>query len=307
MEPKPLTLIRPTDLTAIPAELTTRAQWVTWQWQWDSERQKWTKRPLIAGSARWASSTNPTTWRAFALAAPAWDRRGHDGIGFVVTLDDPFIGVDLDHCRDLTTGALTEWARAVITTLDTYTELTPSGTGVRLWLAGRLPDTGRKHGDMEIYDRGRYLTVTGQRVPGTSPAIAERPSVLAAWMAATFPARAPVSSAPGGPSLYSDPEILDQARNAANGAKFRALYDRGDTAGYHSGSEAHAALCALLAWYTQDRAQLARLVNGSALAAHRKWATRPDYRDRTIAGALGLVPPRAAAPPRSRQLPEVPR
>lgn len=302
----PATLIRPDDVTAIPAALTTRPHWVTWQWQWDRARAAWTKRPLVAGSDRWASSTNPGTWHAFPDAARSWQGRGHDGIGFVVTADDPLIGVDLDHCRDAVTGALTPAALATIATLDTYTELTPSGTGVRLWLLGQLPDTGRKHKDTEIYDRGRYLTVTGQRVPSTPATLAERPDALAAWMAATFPARAPLHVAPGGPSLYSDPELLAAALAAANGAKFRALYYHGDAGGYHSGSEAHAALCAMLAWWTTDRAQIARLVNGSALADHRKWATRPDYRDRTIAGALGLVTPRST-PIRSRLLPETHR
>jgi hypothetical protein len=88
-------------------------------------------------------------------------------------------------------------------------------------------------------------------------------------------------------AALSDSEILDRCRRANNGAKFEALYDRGDTALYDGDdSRADQALVSLMAFYTQDPDQLDSLFRGSALC-REKWTRRPDYRRRTIEKALG--------------------
>jgi primase-polymerase (primpol)-like protein len=83
----------------------------------------------------------------------------------------------------------------------------------------------------------------------------------------------------------SDAEIVLRARRARNGAKFERLYDRGDTAGYASHSEADLALASMLSFWTQDPAQIDRIFASSALVRD-KWQRRPDYRQRTTAKAL---------------------
>jgi primase-polymerase (primpol)-like protein len=50
--------------------------------------------------------------------------------------------------------------------IDSYTEVSPSGAGLRIWTPGVLPPGGRRKGYVEMYDGGRYLTVTGHRVRG---------------------------------------------------------------------------------------------------------------------------------------------
>jgi primase-polymerase (primpol)-like protein len=90
------------------------------------------------------------------------------GIGFVLTPDDPFAGIDLDHCRDPETGEIEPWASEIVDRFQSYTEISPSGAGIRIFIRGTLPaGKGRHRGRVEVYDRGRFLTVTGQRLEGS--------------------------------------------------------------------------------------------------------------------------------------------
>src|SRR5262249_15610356 len=117
-----------------------------------------------------ASSTDPATWCDFGTAVEVMTRRGWSGVGFVVTPDDPFTGIDLDDCRDPETGTLAPWAAEIVDLFRSYTEASPSGTGVRIWIVGTLigllPDgkQGGKRGGIEAYSGGKYLTVTGHRI-----------------------------------------------------------------------------------------------------------------------------------------------
>ncbi len=168
--PRPAAL--PVLAAHVPAELVAMPQWVGWNWVWDATRGEWTKVPRHPRTGGHASATNPTTWTGFDTALIAMTRHGWSGIGFVVTCHDPFTGVDLDRCRDPHSGALIPWAAEIVASLDSYTEVTPSGTGVRVWvvgtLIGRLPDgkEGTRRGPVEIYSGSRYFTVTGHRLDG---------------------------------------------------------------------------------------------------------------------------------------------
>ena len=75
--------------------------------------------------------------------------------------DDPFVGIDLDHCLDPVTGHPSHEAEAMVRQLASYTEISPSGTGLRIFVRGSLPPTGRKKGWIEMYTESRFLTVTG--------------------------------------------------------------------------------------------------------------------------------------------------
>ena len=82
-------------------------------------------------------------------------------------LGDGFAGVDLDHCRDPETGTIEPWAAEIVKLFGTYTKVSPSGTGVKLFGRGALPEgvTGRRKGHIEVYGATRYFTVTGHRLP----------------------------------------------------------------------------------------------------------------------------------------------
>ena len=189
-----------------------------------------------------------------------------------MTDDDPYSGVDLDHCRDPETGIIQQWALDIVEMLNSYTEVSPSGAGLRIFVRGDLPAGRRKKGAVEMYDAERYLTVTGDHLAGTPTVIEERGDQLAALHVEVFGVEERhEEGAQAKQNLdLSDQDLLDKAAHAKDGAKFLRLWD-GDMTGYPSQSEADLALCSLLAFWTgRDRDRIDRLFRASGL--HRdKW------------------------------------
>ena len=150
----------------IPEELKSRAQWVNWRIVQRSGKK--TKIPMQPNGYA-ASSTDPKTWSSFDLLGPGL-------IGFVFSPDDPFIGIDLDGCRNPKTGKLDDWARDVVVRMNTYTEISPSKTGVKMFGTtneiwkhkNKIEIDGAGHGGkkpgIEVYDCGRYFAITGERI-----------------------------------------------------------------------------------------------------------------------------------------------
>ena len=91
------------------------------------------------------------------------------GIGLVLVADDDLMVFDLDHCRDAETGVIEEWATGIIDTLNSYTEVSPSGTGIHIFVRGSLPGKRRRKGRVEVYESGRYMTVTGWTLEERQP------------------------------------------------------------------------------------------------------------------------------------------
>lgn len=262
-------------------------QWVCWR---SEERDgKLTKIPYSPLTGGKASSTNPDTWAGYSEAVRAYEERGYDGIGFVFTKEDDFVGVDLDHCLDSQSGEIEAWAREFIDELNSYTEISPSGTGVHILLRATLPDGRNRKGPVEIYGDGRYFTMSGRHLEGTPRTIENRQEQILALRRRVL--GEPVSTnghettRSVASSGLSDQEIIMKAAAAENGEKFRRLW-AGDTNGYTSVSEADQALCSLLAFWTgPDPARIDELFRESGLY-REKWQERADYRERTISKAL---------------------
>ncbi len=146
---------------AVPSELKQRLQWVTWRFETDpAHPEKPKKVPYNPKTGRRAESTNAQTWTDFAAAVAAARQRQHNGIGFVFAKDDPYTGIDLDDC--LIDGQLAAWAAEIVDTMQSYTEISPSGQGLKIWVEGSVP-SAVKTAQIEIYSQSRYFTVTGQR------------------------------------------------------------------------------------------------------------------------------------------------
>lgn len=154
----------------IPLELRDLRQWVNWKKI--TRDGKSTKFPCQPNGTP-ASSTDPSTWCDFSELADSMPR------GFVFSGSDDFIGIDLDGCRDPETGKLDPWAREIVLKLGTYAEISPSGTGVKMFATTGTPWQHRNRTDLpgdgyggkspgiEIYDVGRYFATTGNRLSGT--------------------------------------------------------------------------------------------------------------------------------------------
>jgi putative DNA primase/helicase len=279
-------------MTGIPQELRGTPHWVAWRLEPpNTAGSKFRKVPVNAKSGKNASSTDPKTWDTFEAALKRMRRDGLAGVGFVFT-DSGLVGIDIDKCRDAKAGAITAEAREIIEAVSTYTELSPSGTGVHLIARGKLPGKGRRKGKIEIYDTGRFFTVTGVPVPDTQPAIRERQAALDELYARLRAeqegpnARGPTPS----PQFVDldDDEVVRRASAARNGAKFSALWG-GSTEVYPSASEADLALCCLLAFRTRCKPDaIDRLFRKSGLY-RTKWDERHGeltYGQMTIEKAL---------------------
>jgi hypothetical protein len=282
------------DPDAIPAELKAYPQWVSWRYV--ERGGKRTKMPVNPRNGLEASVTDPSTWGTFeeAVALPG------GRIGFVFYEDDPFCGVDFDAGKDPKTGQVTRpildsetggitdgFVAAAVTSLDSYTEYSPSGDGLHVIVRGELPGGRNRKGSVEMYDRGRFFTVTGRPLPGRPPTVEDRHEALAALHRETFGGAAEDGelAEPVSPAMEDD-EVLERCRRAKNAEKFAALFDDGDLDGYGGDhSAADQALVGMLSFYTQDPEQLDRLFRQSELV-REKWTSRPDYRERTINKAL---------------------
>src|SRR5829696_7847270 len=153
-------------------------QWVCWR---SEERDgKPTKIPYSPLTGERASSTNPDTWAGYSEAVAAYKERGYCGIGLVFTKDDDLVGVDLDHCVN-ETGEIEDWAREIINELASFTEISPSGTGVHILLRATLPDGRHRKGPIEIYDHSRYFTVSGRHLEGTPRTVEDRQQQVLAF------------------------------------------------------------------------------------------------------------------------------
>lgn len=178
----------------IPTCLRAAPRWVCWDYVTRSGKP--TKCPVDAKTGRPASSTDPATW-ATCEEALAWFAASQcAGIGYVFSDDDDFCGVDLDGC--LRDGAVVPAAQAIITEFATYTEVSPSGCGVKLILRGQRPAGAGCRSDkvdgferIEIYDSKRFFTLTGQRLPDTPADVEPRQAQLEALCARLWPPRAP--------------------------------------------------------------------------------------------------------------------
>jgi putative DNA primase/helicase len=152
-------------LDNIPQDLQALDRWVLWK---NVQRSKpngekvWAKMPLSAKGGA-GSSTDAATWVSFGAAVDEYLLGDYDGIGIV--LGGTLHGIDLDDCRDPVTGSLSELAQETLDRVEGYAEVSPSGTGLKIFTQTNLDGSRTKKG-VELYKDGRYFTVTGHAING---------------------------------------------------------------------------------------------------------------------------------------------
>lgn len=141
----------------IPQELKELKQWVVWR------VVEGTKRPFVAAGkcTKNARSNDAKTYRTYKQACAAVERGAAEGIGFVFTEDDPYVGIDLDNKQD--DPEKDESNRAWVKRFDSYTEVSPSGKGYHIIVKGEM-GRGLNSKGFEAYGQGRYFTFTGDVV-----------------------------------------------------------------------------------------------------------------------------------------------
>lgn len=270
--------------SAIPSELRELNQWVCWKYE--DRNGKTTKPPLQAksnGKLLYARSDDPATWSAFDAAVAAAVRLNLAGVGLNLWSSDGLTGLDLDHVIDPATGELNPLAREVLERFaGTYTEISPSGTGIRIFCYGKPEHSGKCSGKvkwLEVYSHPshRYLTVTGNPWPGSVLSVTNQQDALD-WLHTRFMDKDKADSTGGeaahGPSpvdSLDDAALLDKARHSQNGDAFDALW-AGDTSAHNGDhSAADLALLNTLAFWTgKDSSRMDQLFRQSGLM-REKW------------------------------------
>lgn len=253
----------------IPQELRLLNQWCVWKYVDVGEGKKPTKEPFY--TLDWHMSvTKPETWLSFD-AAQILQLKGFNGIGFILTANDPYAVVDLDDTEG--DQVKLQRQREIYQDFDTYSEISPSGNGLHLIVKGSIP-VGLKRSAIEIYSSVRYITFTGN-VYNNKPIRDCQEKLMQLWYQM---GSGPVAIAmrDDQPEKYTDVQILEQATNASNGDKFRQLFDGEWNIRYPSQSEADFAFIDILAFYTQNKHQIRRIFRSSKLGQRNK-ANRDDY------------------------------
>lgn len=144
----------------VPAELRALRQWVCYGKTGIAPGEKQYKMPFNPRTGYGARAGDPETWATFDEACKAVESGQYAGIGFEFVENGGYVGVDFDHCIDQN-GALSAWAIDKMERLYSYTEVSPSGSGIHILCKGKLPGKAVKRPHAEMYDCGRYFTVTG--------------------------------------------------------------------------------------------------------------------------------------------------
>ncbi len=169
------------DVEGISPDLIALGRWINWRWI-KNKKSKWTKVPCdVHGYSM--DSQSPENWQNFATVIHIATNRGY-GIGFVFN-NDGLNGFDFDDCRNPENGYIEGWAQDFVKVLASYSEVSPSGTGLKVFVRGEMPAqfdkqyTRPEGGETEVYATGRFFTVTGQRVENTPFEVRDRGSKIA--------------------------------------------------------------------------------------------------------------------------------
>ncbi|MED1010766.1 phage/plasmid primase, P4 family [Bacillus mycoides] len=284
----------PYNFNEIPAELKALPQWILWKFETRNGKQ--TKVPCQV-TGEMAQANNRRTWSTFATAVKFYLEGDYDGIGFVFSRQDNYIGIDIDKC--VVDGKTNAFATEIIDTLDSYTEFSPSEKGIHIIIKGSLPQsvlgTGRKntkHG-LEIYSYGRFFTFTGNRE--NSNDVYDRTDELAEVFEQYFDdsdiqGRVNLAEFEKDEIKISNESLWEKMFRSKNGDEIRSLYNGSLVNDDHSASDL--ALCNHLAFWTGNSAPRMDAMFRETNLIRDKWDvihfsdTNETYGERTIGVAI---------------------
>lgn len=289
---------------SIPDELTEQPNWVVFRLEWDDKREKYTKRPYDAKTGFLAKSNDSSTWSEFDLALEQSSQ--YDGVGYM--FDGHYYGVDLDNVEseimrymqgDIEENIVSDF----IDVLCSYSEISPSGTGVHIICKGQLPEGGRRKGDVEMYGNGRFFTMTGNRI-GDYKGVYDDTEVGKInylhhkYIGESVVNVADLSAFQTAGNDLSDQEVISEALKSKQGMRFQLFIDGGWEQFYQSQSEADLAFCNDLAFWTAcDMDKMDRIFRQSSLMRD-KWDSKReqstygiDTMNKAIRGASDMYQP----------------
>ena len=162
----------------IPSALKKRNQWIGWNFEKNEEgRCKVIKRHMVDEYR--ASVHVPDDWVDFETCKKCAYK--FDGVGFVITRNDPFVVWRLENCCDEKTGKINKKAKIVMNHLDSYSEYSRSCKGLRIIVKGIIGPLGRKNDrqKIQVFDEEKFLIVTGNRIVSAPKAVRSRKKICA--------------------------------------------------------------------------------------------------------------------------------
>ena len=278
------------DFQGIPLELQSIRRWVGWRLEGKH------KRPFDANGYP-ADVTNPRQWSSFRTIARALELFKYDGVGLALADEDDLIALDLDKVYDEATGKVYPWASGLVSGVWSYTEHSPSHTGLRIF--ARCPGVHGKvvrqapegPGKVELFMSGFFVTVTGKPYKDVTRDIFDRSSLICAmtqrWAQPkpeTPTTPPPVTSSP----TEDDAQLVRRMLASREGQRIGRLWD-GDTTQFPDRHTADWRLVKdLLFWTGGDAARVDRLFRQSGLYRPEKW-DRVATRERMTYGELTIL------------------
>ena len=288
----------PTLYDNIPLELRERDQWVLWR-AIERDDGSITKKPVQCNGMG-ASVNDPSTWCSFSCAVECADN--FSGIGYVFSKDDPYCGIDLDNPfkkdgdnfrYDNPKGEV-ERLNKIIEKFQSYAEYSPSGTGIHIIVKAKINGgTNPSKYPVEIYDKSRYFTFSGNLL-NNSPIVEyqnEAETLYNQLKQVSYTEELSVGLRENVDQFDEDIVIYNRAAGAADGEKFKLLWQGELRSAYKSLSERDLALMNILAYYTQNHQQLARMFRQSALGLRNKANDDRYIYNQLIRMALDQQPP----------------
>jgi primase-polymerase (primpol)-like protein len=148
----------------IPSELRNHDAWAVWRYQADAQGR--ISKPPYQPDGTKAEASEPDTWHSFDEAYEAYRGGAYNGVSFALSPRWGIVGIDLDHVSEHRQAS-----DMIVRCLDSYTERSPAGDGLRIFVKGTLPYGRRRRDWVEAYVTRRFLTVTGQHLDGTPKTI----------------------------------------------------------------------------------------------------------------------------------------
>jgi putative DNA primase/helicase len=272
--------------SGVLAELQPLRQWVVWKGELeDGKRKKVPYNPHYRNAR--ASVKIPKSWGSLEDALTALQSGNFSGIGFMLT--PPLVFLDLDHSFERSTQTITDpKAQAIVRELNSYTEVSPSGTGLHILSFGNLPGKGI-HTEIEMYGQERFTTITTDHLAGTPFTIERRQEALDSLYQRYAPpvAHEIIQNTRGG--VGSGHSLTELPPEAAQDALLQQLL-QGDITGYPSQSSADFVLITkLLHWTGDDKALTRQLFLSSPLGKREKAQRKTGettYVDMTIQNVI---------------------
>ncbi|MFD2446691.1 phage/plasmid primase, P4 family [Bacillus sp. CGMCC 1.16607] len=269
------TLIKAPDFTKIPEELKQIPQWVLWKSREKTDKngvEYLTKEPCSLDGKMDINWTDKKNWNSFDTVKKVYEQGGFNGVGIVINGNNNLVCVDLDDFKDINNIP----AEKYNLTLYSYTEKSPSGNGLHIWIEGVKPSwVGTKKNGVEFFgSSNKFLTVTGDVFTDLP---VKKNQKLINYIADKYFQEDKKKSSNNGQEVgrpsrqLDDDTVLNKMFNAKNGKKIADLFNGSTSSSYSSDSEADLAMCNYLAYWTNGNAeQMDRLFRRSALY-RAKW------------------------------------